>query len=90
MAQLVSSYRCSNCNLNWPMHEDYRRCPKCEGKCWLNKTDPDFMISQAEVQSYMRQIAFEKFCAKRDARVMREHLDALSSKDTLYPDAIIG
>ncbi len=85
-----TAYRCSNCNLNWPMLQEYRACPECQLACWVSKVDPDTIVSSEEALSRQRHIAFEKYCEEHDTRVMNEHIDALTGNDLLYPDAILG
>ena len=87
---LVSSYRCSNCNLNRPLDQEYRTCPKCCDATWLNKCDSDFLLSKDGALSITRHIAFEKYYESHNQSTMQEHIDALTGNDILYPDAILG
>lgn len=41
------SYRCSNCNKNWPLTSKFAICPLCETKCWSHSDGDVLTIAEA-------------------------------------------
>ncbi len=75
-----STYRCSNCAINWPYTRDYRQCPACKDACSHMQ---DESIDEAEAEGIVKRIRFEEFCAKRDAAALK----ATASEIAKLPEA---
>jgi hypothetical protein len=50
------SRRCSVCDIDWPLAEDFKKCKKCKkcgGETWQNDDKP---LSWAEAQTLIRHV----------------------------------
>ena len=60
----MAAYRCSICNVNWPMVREYRLCPSCRAATWHSTGVP---IDEDEARSIDLHAQFERFYDQRPA-----------------------
>lgn len=77
----MGTYRCSTCNINWPLAPGYRLCINCgEGTSAMSREDS---LEKADAESLANHIRFERYYVARE-------LKQLEANVSFPPDAAPG
>ncbi len=81
---MSAARRCSMCDINWPSHDDYERCPNCNQHTSPMMKAKGPIMSEAEAKSKAAYMRFENYIENEseEERRERQERDANSGERT--------